>query len=164
MFMDLKVLIPQKLKEKFPSIEFDVSDYGDELTIKFDKKNIVEVCAYLKSDPELEFKLCSDITAVDWASRKNRFTVVYNIFSFNHNFRLRLKSDVDESDCKIDSVSSVWHAANWQERETYDMYGIKFNNHPDLRRMYMPEEFEYHPLRKEFPLMGIPGSLPLPKK
>ena len=81
-----------------------------------------------------------------------------------YNFRLRLKVDVDESDCTIDSVSSVWQAANWQERETYDMYGIKFNNHPDLRRMYMPEEFEYHPLRKDFPLMGIPGSLPLPKK
>jgi NADH-quinone oxidoreductase subunit C len=75
-----------------------------------------------------------------------------------------LKADVDESDCTIDTVSSVWQAANWHERETYDMYGIKFNNHPDLRRMYMPEEFEYHPLRKDFPLMGIPGSLPLPKK
>jgi len=162
--MDLKTLIPQKLKEKFPSVEFEVSDYRDELTIKFVKKNIVEVCAFLKSDPELEFKLCSDITAIDWATRKNRFTVVYNIFSMKHNFRLRLKVDVDESDSKIDSVSSVWHATNWQERETYDMYGIKFNNHPDLRRMYMPEEFEYHPLRKEFPLMGIPGSLPLPKK
>jgi len=162
--MDLKTLIPQKLKEKFPSAEFEVSDYRDELTIKFDKKDIVEVCSFLKSDSELEFILCSDITAVDWANRKNRFTVVYNIFSMKHNFRLRLKSDVDESDCKIDSVSSVWHAANWQEREAYDMYGIKFNNHPDLRRMYMPEEFEYHPLRKEFPLMGIPGSLPLPKK
>lgn len=162
--MDLKALIPQKLKEEFPTVEFDVSDYKDELTIKFDKKYVVEVCAFLKSDSELEFYLCSDITAVDWSTRKNRFTVVYNIFSLKHNFRLRLKSDVDESDCSIDSVTSVWQASNWQERETFDMYGIKFNNHPDLRRMYMPEEFEYHPLRKDFPLMGIPGSLPLPKK
>jgi NADH-quinone oxidoreductase subunit C len=160
--MDLKTLIPQKLKEKFPTVNFEVSDYRDELTIKFDKKYIVEVCKFLKSDSELEFSLCSDITAIDWATRKNRFTVVYNIFSMKHNFRLR--ADVDETDCKIDSVTSVWRAANWQERETYDMYGIKFNNHPDLRRMYMPEEFEYHPLRKDFPLMGIPGSLPLPKK
>ena len=162
--MDIKSLIPQKLKEKFPAIEFEVSDYRDELTLKFDKKYIVEVCEFLKSDSGLEFKLCSDITAVDWATRKNRFTVVYNIFSLKNNFRLRLKSDVDESNCSIDSVSSVWLAANWQERETFDMYGIKFNNHPDLRRMYMPEEFEYHPLRKDFPLMGIPGSMPLPKK
>ncbi len=162
--MDLKTLIPQKLKEKFPSTEFEISDYRDELTIKFDKKNIAEVCSFLKSESELEFSWCSDVTAVDWATRKNRFTVIYNIFSMKHNFRLRLKCDVDESDCSIDSVSSVWKAANWQERETYDMYGIKFNNHPDLRRMYMPEEFEYYPLRKDFPLMGIPGSLPLPKK
>jgi len=165
--MDLKALIPQKLKEKFPSVEFELSDYKDELTVKFDKKYIVEVCAFLKSDPELEFKLCSDVTAIDWATRKNRFTVVYNIFSLKNNFRLRLKvplSGIDESDCSIDSVTKVWQASNWQERETFDMYGIKFKNHPDLRRMYMPEEFEYHPLRKEFPLMGIPGSLPLLKK
>jgi NADH-quinone oxidoreductase subunit C len=162
--MYLKALIPQKLKEKFSSVDFEVSDYRDELTIKFDKKFIVEICSFLKSDSELEFNFCSDITAIDWATRKNRFAVVYNIFSMKHNFRLRLKADIDESDCSIDSVSSVWKAANWQERETYDMYGIKFNNHPDLRRMYMPEEFEYYPLRKDFPLMGIPGSLPLPKK
>ena len=162
--MDLKELIPQKLKANFPLVDFEVSDYKNELSIRFDKKYVVEVCSFLKSDPELEFILCSDITAVDWATRKNRFTVVYNIFSLKHNFRLRLKADVDESDCSIDSVTSVWRAANFQERETYDMYGIKFNNHPDLRRMYMPEEFEYYPLRKDFPLMGIPGSLPLPKK
>ena len=162
--MDLKTLIPQKLKEKFPSVEFEITDYKNELTLKFDKKFIVEVCKFFKSDSEWEFSLCTDITAIDWATRKNRFTVVYNIFSIKHNFRLRLKADVDEGDCKIDSVTSIWRAANWQERETYDMYGIKFNNHPDLRRMYMPEEFEYHPLRKDFPLMGIPGSLPLPKK
>jgi NADH-quinone oxidoreductase subunit C len=162
--MYLKELTPQKLKEKFPFVDFEVSDYKGELTVKFDKKHVVEVCTFLKSNTELEFILCSDITAVDWATRKNRFTMVYNIFSMKHNFRLRLKADVDELDSSIDSVSSVWRAANWQERETYDMYGIKFNNHPDPRRMYMPEEFEYYPLRKEFPLMGIPGSLPLPKK
>lgn len=162
--MDLKEIIPQKLKANFPSADFEVSDYKGELTIKFDKKNIVEICKFLKQDTVLQFLICSDITAVDWATRKNRFTVVYNIFSMKHNFRLRLKADVDESDSSIDSVSTVWQAANWQERETYDMYGIKFNNHPDLRRMYMPEEFEYYPLRKDFPLMGIPGSLPLPKK
>ena len=162
--MNLRELIPQKLKDKFPSVEFELTDYRDELTIKFDKKLVVEVCSFLKSDSELEFIWCSDVTAIDWATRKNRFTVVYNIFSMKHNFRLRLKADVDESDCSIDTVSSIWKSANWQEREAYDMYGIKFNNHPDLRRMYMPEEFEYYPLRKDFPLMGIPGSLPLPKK
>jgi len=169
--MDIKELVPKKLKEQFNEIDFEVSQYLDELTVKLPKEHIVEVCEFLKKDPDLEFLLCQDITAVDWAKRKNRFTVVYHIYSFKNNFRLRLKADVDESDpandkasCSIDSVTSVWKGADWQERETYDMYGIKFNNHPDLRRMYMPEDFEYHPLRKDFPLMGIPGSIPLPKK
>ena len=169
--MNLKEIIPQKLKEKFQNIEFEMSDYRDELTIKFDQKYIVEICKYLKSEPELDFILCADITAVDWATRKNRFTIVYNLFSLKNNFRLRLKADAAEAENSngenkwtIETVTSVWQAANWQEREAYDMYGIHFNNHPDLRRMYMPEEFEYHPLRKDFPLMGIPGSLPLPKK
>ena len=158
-----KESIEQKLKDKFSQENFIFSEHRNELTISLDKKNIVSLCKYLKEDEELSFKLCEDITAVDWAERKNRFTVVYHIYSLKMNFRLALKANVDESDCKIDSVSSIWKTANWQERETYDMYGIHFNNHPDLRRMYMPEEFEYHPLRKEFPLMGIPGSLSLPK-
>jgi len=165
--METKELVLIKLKEKFPEINFDVSDFRDQLCVSFDKKNIVDVCRFLKEDSELEFLLCEDITAIDWATRKDRFTVVYHIFSLKNKFRLRLKAPLtgsDESDWNIDSVTSIWKTSNWQERETYDMYGIKFNNHPDPRRMYMPEEFEYHPLRKDFPLMGIPGSLPLPKK
>ncbi len=162
--MELKNLIEQKLKDNFSGENFVFNEYRGELTLSLDKKNIVKVCSLLKENPDLQFKLCEDITAVDWAKRHNRFTVVYHIFSLLLNSRLALKANVDESDCNIDTVSSVWKTADWHERETYDMYGIKFNNHPDLRRMYMPEEFEYHPLRKDFPLMGIPGSLPLPKK
>ena len=162
--MDIKDLVVVGLKEKFPKYNFETSEFRNELTVKLDKKNIVKVCKFLKENEELEFKLCEDVTAIDWAKRTDRFTVVYHIFSLKHNFRLRLKADVDESDCSIDTVTSVWKSANWAEREAYDMYGIKFKGHPDLRRMYMPEEFEYHPLRKDFPLMGIPGSLPLPKK
>jgi NADH-quinone oxidoreductase subunit C len=162
--MEFKELIQQKLREKLPNANFELSEFRNELTFKFDKKDILEVCRFLKHDPDLEFLLCEDITAVDWARRKNRFSVVYHIFSLKNKIRIRLKADVDESDCNIDSVTSVWKTANWHEREAYDMYGVKFNNHPDLRRMYMPEEFEYYPLRKDFPLLGIPGSIPLPKK
>ena len=162
--MELKELISQKLQVNFPEAELEFSEYRNEFNVKFNKKFVNPICKFLKEDFELEFLLCEDVTAVDWAKRKNRFTVVYHIFSLKLNFRLVLKADVDESDCSIDTVSSVWKTSNWQERETYDMYGIKFNNHPDLRRIYMPEEFEYYPLRKEFPLLGIPGSLPLPKK
>lgn len=162
--MELKELISNKLQANFPETVFEFSEYRNEFNVKFDKKFVNLICKFLKEDSELEFLLCEDITAVDWAKRKNRFTVVYHIFSLKRNFRLVLKADVDESDCAIETVSSVWKTSDWQERETYDMYGIKFNNHPDLRRIYMPEEFEYYPLRKDFPLMGIPGSLPLPKK
>ncbi|MFN3872881.1 MAG: NADH-quinone oxidoreductase subunit C [Ignavibacterium sp.] len=162
--MELKELIQQKLNSAFPEANLEFSEYKNEFCVKLDKKFIVSVCKLLKEDEDLQFLLSEDITAVDWATRKNRFTVVYHIFSLKNKFRLKLKVDVDEKDCNIDSVSSVWRAANWQERECYDMYGIIFNNHPDLRRMYMPEDFEYHPLRKDFPLLGIPGSLPLPKK
>jgi NADH-quinone oxidoreductase subunit C len=160
----LKVLVTQKLKDQFGGLNFEFIEFRDELTVLIDKKDVVEICRCLKDDEDLQFKLCEDVTAIDWARRKNRFTVVYHIYSIKNNFRLALKADVDESDCTIDSVSSVWKTADWAERETYDMYGIIFNNHPDLRRMYMPEEFEYYPLRKDFPLMGIPGSNPLPKK
>lgn len=160
----MKEIIFNRLKTNLPDLQIDSSEYKDELTLQVQKKDIVEVCKTLKNDGELKFLICEDVTAIDWARRKNRFTVVYHLFSIKNKFRLVVKADVDESECNIDSVSSVWKAANWQEREAYDMYGIEFNNHPDLRRMYMPEEFEHHPLRKDFPLLGIPGSLSLPKK
>ncbi|MDP4115593.1 MAG: NADH-quinone oxidoreductase subunit C [Bacteroidota bacterium] len=156
--------IINSLTEVKPNILFETNEHRDELTIIINKKDILELCKFLKEDIELEFKLLEDIAGVDWARRKNRFSVIYHLFSLRHNFRISVKTDVDECDCSIDSISSVFKVANWQEREVYDMFGISFNNHPDLRRMYMPEEFEYYPLRKEFPLMGIPGSNPIPKK
>ena len=160
----MKEIIQNRLNANFPNLQKEFSEYKDELTIQIPKSEIVEVSKILKNDSELSFIHCEDVTAIDWAKRKNRFTVVYHLFSLKNKFRLVVKVDVDESDCTVDTVSSVWRSANWHERETYDMYGIHFNNHPDLRRMYMPEEFEYHPLRKDFPVLGIPGSLPLPKK
>jgi NADH-quinone oxidoreductase subunit C len=156
--------ILNRLKTNLPNLQIEFSEYKDELTLQVHKKDIVEVCKILKNDDQLKFNLCQDITAIDWARRKNRFTVVYHLFSLKNKFQLVVKVDVDESECNVDTVSSVWKSANWHEREVYDMYGITFNNHPDLRRMYMPEEFEHHPLRKDFPVLGIPGSLPLPKK
>lgn len=160
----MKETILNQLKSKLPNVPFETSEFRNELTIQIQKNDIVQFCEFLKTNNDLKFLVCEDVTAIDWARRKNRFTVVYHLFSMKNKFRLVVKADVDEEDCTINSVSSVWKAANWQEREVYDMYGIKFNNHPDLRRMYMPEEFEHHPLRKDFPVLGIPGSLSLPKK
>ncbi len=161
----MKDTILEKLKSKFGAdAVVETEEFKDEFSVTVNKTNILAVCSLLKGDSDLDFTMCKDVTAIDWARRKNRFTVVYQLYSFKNKFSLRLKADVDASDPNIDSVTPVWPSANWYERETFDMYGIHFNGHPDLRRMYMPEEFEYHPLRKDFPVMGIPGSLPHPKK
>lgn len=163
--MEIKELITAKVKEKFGSDVVEVTDFRGDLSIEIKPEKILELSKFVKEDTELDFAQCVDVTAVDWAKRKNRFTTVYHLYSLSKNFNLRLKATIEDAkNPQIDSVTSVWRSANWYERETWDMYGIKFNNHPDLRRMYMPETFEYYPLRKDFPVMGIPGSLPLPQK
>ncbi|MBA4251179.1 MAG: NADH-quinone oxidoreductase subunit C [Chlorobiaceae bacterium] len=158
----MQTILEQSLQTKFPEIKFVFSEYKNLIEIKFDKKYLTEVALFLKDDPRLSFSMCEDLTAIDWATSNNRFSMIYILFSLSNKFRIKLKVDLEEGE-KVDSISAIWNSANWAERETYDMFGIEFNNHPDLRRMYMPEEFEYHPLRKEFPVMGIPGSLSLPK-
>lgn len=162
--MEFKELIIQKVKEKFENSIEEINQFRGDLSITINKDKIVELAKLLKEDDDLHFETCIDVTAIDWAKRKNRFTVVYHVYSYKNNFTLRLKANIDDEPPQIDSVTSVWKSANWYERETYDMYGIIFINHPDLRRIYMPEGFEYHPLRKDFPVLGIPGSLPLPDK
>lgn len=161
--MQFKELIVEKLKNQFSDAIIEITNFRDDLTFVVTKEKIVEFCKYLNEDNELQFVMCKDITAIDWATRKKRFTVVYHIYSFKNNFNLRIKVNLDEEPWQINTVTSIWQSANWYERETYDMYGIIFVNHPDLRRMYMPEGFQYYPLRKDFPVIGIPGSLPLPK-
>jgi NADH-quinone oxidoreductase subunit C len=160
--MNLKVLITDKVKEKFSASLEEVSDFRDDLCLTVKSDQIAAIGKFIKEDPDLQFIMCKDITAIDWATHKKRFTAVYHIYSFKLNYTLRLKANIDVDPPAIDTVTSVWRSAEWYERETFDMYGIKFINHPDLRRMYMPEGFEYHPLRKDFPVIGIPGSLPLP--
>lgn len=161
--MDAKELIISKVKEKFGTSVLEVTDFRNDLSITISSDKLIELSKYLKEDGDLQFVMCKDVTAIDWATRKNRFTTVYHVYSFNLNFNLRLKVNIENDPPEVDSVTSVWRSAEWYERETYDMYGIIFLNHPDLRRMYMPEGFEYHPLRKDFPVLGITGSLPLPK-
>ncbi len=156
--------ITSKIKEKFGESVLEITEFRGDVSLSVTPNKIVEIAEFLKNDEDLQFVMCKDVTAIDWATRKNRFTIVYHVYSFKNNFNLRIKATISEDPPVIDSVTSVWRSANWYERETYDMYGINFRNHPDLRRMYMPEGFEYHPLRKEFPVLGIPGSLPLPEK
>jgi NADH-quinone oxidoreductase subunit C len=110
------------------------------------------VCEYLKKEKLFDFLM--DLTAVDylnWEEKTDRFEVIYNLFSSKLNTRLILKAPVPESDAAITSVSGVWPAANWYEREVWDMYGIRFKGHPNLKRILMYEEFQGHPLRKDYP-------------
>ncbi len=154
----------QRLRETFGAAIEESSEFRGELTVIVTKDRIVEVCTFLKESPDLRFDLLSDLCGIDMYTPVRRFGVVYNLFSLSRHHRIRLKTFCEEQEPTIPTVTGVWRTANWHERETFDMFGISFAGHPDLRRMYMPEAFEHHPLRKDFPLMGIPGSLPLPKK
>jgi NADH-quinone oxidoreductase subunit C len=153
-----------KLKGWNPHAVLSSQEFRGQLTVVVRKDDIVEACRFVQSDPALAFDMVVDITAVDWYRPEGRYEVVYHLYSLANKCYLRLKVLVDEENPVVPSVTGVWSGANWHERETFDMFGITFSGHPDLRRLYMPEEFEYHPLRKDFPLMGIPDSLPLPRR
>jgi NADH-quinone oxidoreductase subunit C len=127
--------------------------------------NAEECFAVLKSlKEEFGFSMLADIVAIDHYTDEKRFEIAYNLFNLDQNRRLRVKTYVEEANPELDSAVPIWPAANWYEREAWDMMGIRFRNHPDLRRIYMPEDFQYFPLRKEFPLIGIPGSIQMPIK
>lgn len=116
----------------------------------------------LKLDAELGFSMFIDVTVVDWLdARPNRFEVVYHLLNLNKRTRLRVKIDVPESNPQVDSVTDLWSAANFMEREAWDMYGVDFKGHPDMRRILMYDEFEGHPLRKDYPVEGKQPRIPL---
>ena len=155
--------ITAQIQNDFGSAVTAITEFRDDVIVTVAKESIVEVTTYLRDNPDCAFPLCEDVFGIDQNTRKNRFEVNYHFFSVTRKVRLHLKVQTNEDE-PVSSISSVFPAANWPEREAYDMYGIVFKDHPDLRRMYMPEDFEYFPLRKDFPMMGIPGSSPLPKR
>lgn len=161
--MDNRTVL-EKLKSRLGDAILESKEFRGELTVVVRRDRIVETCSFLKNDPDLVYDFLSDLCGIDMFTAEKRFGVIYNVLSLKNRHRLRIKTFVEEGDPKVQTVSGIWGTANAHERETYDMFGIVFEGHPDLRRMYMPDEFEYYPLRKDFPLMGIPGSLPLPKK
>lgn len=152
------------LRSAFGDAILEQTEFRDELTVTVAKERIVEICAFLKENNGTRFQFLADLCGIDMNTPARRFGVVYNLYSYTNKLRIRLKTFTEEENPRVPSVTSIWGTANWHERETYDMFGIVFEGHPDLRRIYMPEDYEHYPLRKDFPLMGIPGSLPLPKK
>jgi NADH-quinone oxidoreductase subunit C len=156
--------VEQLVRERFPDSVEGAETFRGDLTLRIRRQDIRAVAEHLRTDPELRFDLLIDLCGVDRYRPGNRFEVIYILSSITHKLYLRLSVELEEENPVVDSVTTVWPGANWHERETFDMYGIRFEGHPDLRRMYMPEDFAYHPLRKDFPLMGIPDSIPLPRK
>ena len=147
--------IAERIREVFPEEVLAVSEFRGQVSVTLRKTRIRDVSRYLHDDPELYFDYLIDVCGVDYLGKKEkRFEVVYHLYSIKHRRMIRLKAEVGEEDLTIDSVTSVWIGANWHERETFDLYGINFSGHPDLRRILMPEDWEGHPLRKDYPLKG----------
>ncbi len=142
-----------RLKEKFPSSIGEITTFRGEVTVLVVKKDIHEICQFLHSDPDLQYQFLTDLCGLDFFPQTPRFEVVYLLYSMKNNQRLRIKAKVAEGEA-ISSVESIWRAANWLEREVYDLFGIPFENHPDLRRILLWDDYEGHPLRKDYPVEG----------
>jgi NADH-quinone oxidoreductase subunit C len=146
-----KSTVLERLSERFGDAVVSVhSDLGDD-TALVKRERIVEVMTFLRDDPALKFDFAMDLTGVDYLGETPRFEVVYHLYSLEKKARVRVKARLPEEDPSIDSIVGVWEAMNWYEREAWDMYGIRFNGHPDLKRILLYEEFQGHPLRKDYP-------------
>jgi NADH-quinone oxidoreductase subunit C len=159
--MDTKVLLEfvDKLKEENSAWVAEVTEAFGEVTVIVPRESIVEACVFLKS--KHGFDLLADLCGADLGVEEDpRFEVNYHLFSTKHHNRLRLKVLLSEDDPHVPSVVAVWKTANWHERETYDLVGVIFDGHPDLRRILLPSDFDGHALRKDYPLRGYePYSL-----
>jgi NADH-quinone oxidoreductase subunit C len=156
-----------RLVERFPEAVISTHSFRGDDTAFVRKGAILEVLRFLKETPDLSFEILMDLTAVDYLKYppgeapgiaslspqdSPRFNVIYHLYSLTHNHRIRVKAPVEEDDPTLPSCTSLWPIANWLEREVWDMFGIKFVGHPDLRRLLMFDQFEGHPLRKDYPL------------
>jgi NADH-quinone oxidoreductase subunit C len=151
----------EAVRSKFPQAIVEIVEFRDEQTIVLTPEYLVEVCTYLKKD--LQYDFLETLTAVDWPERVPRFDVIYQLLSIQHQSFVRLKVRVGqrrEEHPAVPTVTNVWAGANWYEREVYDLFGITFTDHPDLRRILMPADWTTHPLRKDYPLSGF--DLPEP--
>jgi len=148
----------QRVQEKFSQEVIETHTFRGDETVIIRSNALRAVAQFLKETPELDFNFLMDLTAVDYLNfadgqikREARFEVVYHFYSLKHNHRLRLKVPIEEKHPEIDTISDLWPSANWYEREVWDMFGIQFQGHPNLKRILMYEEFQGHPLRKDYP-------------
>ncbi len=150
--------IVQALKAKFGDAILGDEVFRGQLSVQVVPERIAEVCEFLRDDEGMRFDMLTDLTAVDFLPREPRFQMVYNLYSFRDNDRIRLKVPLAEN-ATISTVEGVWKSANWLEREVFDLFGIVFEDHSDLRRILLWDGYVGHPLRKDFPLHGIPQKV-----
>jgi NADH-quinone oxidoreductase subunit C len=141
----------RRLIECLPDAVLETHAHRGDATALVDAERIVDVLTLLRDDPDFEFEMLSDVTAVDHLGEEPRFEVVYHLYSVAKNHRLRVKARVFEATPELASAVDLYPSANWMEREIWDLYGIRFEGHPDLRRLLLYEEFDGHPLRKDYP-------------
>lgn len=151
--------LARQLRHRCGGLLSEPVEFRGEVSLEVsDPERIVEVCRVARD--ELGFDLLLDITSVDNYDQPPRWLIVYHLYSLRHRQLLRLKTRVSEEKSELPTVTTVWPAADWHEREIYDMMGVRFRGHPDLRRILMWEGYPYHPLRKDFPLGGLPSEVP----
>jgi NADH-quinone oxidoreductase subunit C len=152
--------IAEQIKDRFPIEIKEIIEFRGQASVVVKKDRIKDIMVYLHNTPELYFDYLQDLCGVDYIDRKEpRFEVVYHLYSLRHRHMIRIRAEVPEDECSIDSIVDIWAGANWHERECFDMYGIKFKRHPDLRRILMPEDWEGYPLRKDYPLKSDLGEM-----
>ncbi len=151
--------LAQQLKARFGDLLSEPAEFRGELTMQVvDPEKIADICRMAKE--ELKFDYLVDITSIDNYGEDPRFSVVYHLYGYEHRAYLRLQLSVSEETCQLPTVTTIWKTADWHEREIYDMMGIRFAGHPDLRRILMWEGYPHHPLRKDFPVTGKSTSVP----
>jgi NADH-quinone oxidoreductase subunit C len=148
--VDVRALA-DRLRERFP----DVTTARGEVTVVVDPEEVVAALTFLRDEPGLEFGWLADLSATDWPDREPRFWIAYHLFSMSHRHRVRVKAGLPPEEPRIASVTAQFPTANWLEREVFDMYGVRFEGHPDLRRILMPDDWDGHPLRKDYALGGV---------
>ncbi|MDC4203682.1 MAG: NADH-quinone oxidoreductase subunit C [Candidatus Manganitrophus sp.] len=147
--------VARKIQAQFPAAFIGATLFRGDLSIHLKKEGLFEIGRLLRDDPALDFDYPVHVSSVDHMGERERFEVVYEFFSIRKKHQVRLKTRVSEEECTVDSLTPLWEGLNFMEREVYDMMGIKFNNHPDLRRILLPDEYdEGYPLRKNFPIEG----------
>lgn len=147
--------LAEKIQQEYPNGFIKAVEWRGDVAVTVKRQYLHDIAKYIHDDPDMDCDYMVHVSSVDWPDDDERFEVVYEVYSIRKRHRMRLKTRVSEADCIVDSLTDIWKGADFMEREVYDMMGIRFRHHPDLRRILMPDDYtEGYPLRKDFPIQG----------